>query len=77
MSDLNVNNNSKSFGGGSYNADLPVNSSGAHGGAGDKKGGTGSSDLLDKAEQVARDGFLLSLQAKQITNKYAAAKEVR
>ncbi|MCS4247209.1 MULTISPECIES: hypothetical protein [unclassified Pseudomonas] len=43
------------------------------------KPGTGNSsdDLLDKAEAIAREGFELSLKAKQITNKYAAAKEVR
>lgn len=36
-----------------------------------------NADLLAKAETIAREGFELSLQAKQITNKYAAAKEVR
>lgn len=43
------------------------------------KPGTGNSgdDLLDKAEAIAREGFELSLKAKQITNKYSAAKEVR
>lgn len=40
-------------------------------------GGSGGDDLLGKAEAIAREGFELSLKAKQITNKYAAAKEVR
>ncbi|WP_133298359.1 hypothetical protein [Pseudomonas sp. GL93] len=43
-------------------------------------GGSGSKsneELLGKAEAIAREGFELSLKAKQITNKYAAAKEVR
>lgn len=40
-------------------------------------GGSGGDDLLDKAEAIAREGFELSLKAKQITNKYSAAKEVR
>lgn len=40
-------------------------------------GGSSEDDLLSKAEDVARRGFELSLKAKQITNKYAAAKEVR
>lgn len=48
-------------------------SSGTNSGT-DKKS---NQDLLDKAEAVAREGFELSLNAKQITNKYAAAKEVR
>jgi hypothetical protein len=47
-------------------------------GSGTKPGsGNSSDDLLDKAEAIAREGFELSLKAKQITNKYAAAKEVR
>ncbi|MBO0492090.1 hypothetical protein [Pseudomonas sp. Marseille-Q1929] len=47
-------------------------------GSGTKPGGGNSNeDLLAKAEAVAREGFELSLKAKQITNKYAAAKEVR
>jgi hypothetical protein len=41
------------------------------------KPGNGGDDLLDKAEAIAREGFELSLKAKQITNKYSAAKEVR
>ncbi len=49
---------------------------GAGGGSGGS-GGSGGDDLLGQAEAVAREGFLLSLKAKQITNKYAAAKEVR
>lgn len=40
-------------------------------------GGNSNEDLLGKAEAIAREGFELSLKAKQITNKYAAAKEVR
>lgn len=43
----------------------------------DSKGSSGNDDLLGKAEAIAREGFELSLKAKQITNKYAAAKEVR
>ncbi len=47
-------------------------------GSGTKPGnGNSGDDLLDKAEAIAREGFELSLKAKQITNKYAAAKEVR
>lgn len=47
-------------------------------GSGTKPGsGNSNDDLLDKAEAIAREGFELSLKAKQITNKYAAAKEVR
>lgn len=47
-------------------------------GSGTKSGGgSGNDDLLGKAEAIAREGFELSLKAKQITNKYAAAKEVR
>ncbi|NWC86437.1 hypothetical protein HX793_04600 [Pseudomonas reactans] len=45
--------------------------------AGGSGGGSGGDDLLGKAEAIAREGFELSLKAKQITNKYAAAKEVR
>jgi hypothetical protein len=40
-------------------------------------GGKSNEELLGKAEAIAREGFELSLKAKQITNKYAAAKEVR
>lgn len=47
-------------------------------GSGTKPGtGSGGDDLLDQAEKIAREGFELSLKAKQITNKYSAAKEVR
>lgn len=59
----NGNNNTPSVSGGS-----PTGGSG---------GGSGGDDLLGKAEAIAREGFELSLKAKQITNKYAAAKEVR
>lgn len=46
--------------------------------SGTKPGAGGSNqDLIDQAEKIAREGFELSLQAKQITNKYSAAKEVR
>ena len=50
-----------------------ANSSSSAGGS----GGSSNDDLLGKAEAIAREGFELSLKAKQITNKYAAAKEVR
>lgn len=55
-----------------------INNSGSLPGSGTKPGtGNSGDDLLDKAEAIAREGFELSLKAKQITNKYAAAKEVR
>ena len=55
-----------------------IGSSSFQPGSGTKPGtGNSSDDLLDKAEAIAREGFELSLKAKQITNKYAAAKEVR
>jgi hypothetical protein len=39
---------------------------------------SGNSDqLLGEAQAVADRGFRLSLKAKEITNMYAAAKEVR
>lgn len=51
---------------------------GSQAGSGTKQGaGNSNEDLLGKAEAIAREGFELSLKAKQITNKYAAAKEVR
>ncbi|NVZ49882.1 hypothetical protein HX792_06015 [Pseudomonas sp. B6002] len=56
----------------------PLNTNSFLPGSGTKPGtGNSSDDLLDKAEAIAREGFELSLKAKQITNKYAAAKEVR
>ena len=40
--------------------------------------GSGNSDqLLAEAQAVADRGFRMSLKAKEITNMYAAAKEVR
>lgn len=54
-------------------------SSGSSGaGSGTKPGGGSSNDdLIAKAEAVARESFEMTLRARQITNKYAAAKEVR
>lgn len=61
--------------GGTGNNNTPSVSGGSQtGGSG---GGNGGDDLLGKAEAIAREGFELSLKAKQITNKYSAAKEVR
>ncbi|WP_460131630.1 hypothetical protein [Pseudomonas sp. S1_E04] len=62
--------------GASGGSTLNFNTSKPIGGPG-SSGGSGGDDLLGQAEAVAREGFLLSLKAKQITNKYAAAKEVR
>ncbi|WP_330211625.1 hypothetical protein [Pseudomonas sp. AM4(2022)] len=53
-----------------------VNTSASASSSGDS-GGKSNEELLGKAEAIAREGFELSLKAKQITNKYAAAKEVR
>ena len=55
-----------------------INNAASQASSGTKPGGGNSNEeLLGKAEAIAREGFELSLKAKQITNKYAAAKEVR
>lgn len=62
---------------GSNNAAYGANNASSQAGSSTKPAPGSSDDLLNQAEKIAREGFEMSLKAKAITNKYAAAKEVR